>query len=70
MACQLCAGATATESLKILLGRGPVRIAPKGYRFDVYRNKLALTWRPGGNRNPLSRLAIAIGRRQLGLNLN
>lgn len=67
MACQLCAGAAATESLKILLGRGPVRMAPKGYHFDVYRNKLALTWRPGGNRNPLNRLAIAIGRHQLGL---
>jgi molybdopterin/thiamine biosynthesis adenylyltransferase len=67
MACQLCAGVAATESLKILLGRGPVRIAPKGYHFDVYRNKLALTWRPGGNRNPLNRLAIAIGRHQLGL---
>lgn len=70
MACQLCAGAAATESLKILLGRGPVRIAPKGYHFDVYRNKLALTWRPGGNRNPLNRLAIAIGRHQLGLDLH
>jgi molybdopterin/thiamine biosynthesis adenylyltransferase len=67
MACQLCAGVAATEALKILLGRGPVRTAPKGYHFDAYRNKLELTWRPGGNRNPLQRLAIAFAKHKLGL---
>lgn len=67
MACQLCAGVAATEALKILLGRGPVRAAPRGYHFDAYRNKLALTWRPGGNRNPLQRLYIALAKRKLGL---
>lgn len=67
MACQLCAGVAATEALKILLGRGPVRAAPKGYHFDAYRNKLALTWRPGGNRNPLQRVLIALAKRKLGL---
>jgi len=67
MACQLCAGVAATEALKILLGRGPVRAAPRGYHFDAYRNKLALTWRPGGNRNPLQRLFIALARRKLGI---
>ena len=67
MACQLCAGVAATEALKILLGRGSVRVAPRGYHFDAYRNKLALTWRPGGNRNPLQRLLIALAKRKLGL---
>lgn len=67
MACQLCAGVAATEALKILLGRGPVRAAPRGYHFDAYRSELALTWRPGGNRNPLQRLAIAMAKRKLGL---
>jgi molybdopterin/thiamine biosynthesis adenylyltransferase len=67
VACQLCAGVAATEALKILLGRGPVRAAPKGYHFDAYRNKLALTWRPGGNRNPLQRVLIALAKRKLGL---
>ena len=67
MACQLCAGVAATEALKILLGRGSVRVAPRGYHFDAYRNKLALTWRPGGNRNPLQRLFIALAKRKLGL---
>ncbi|HWJ94108.1 MAG TPA: ThiF family adenylyltransferase [Telluria sp.] len=65
MACQLCAGIAATEALKILLRRGKVLAAPWGVQFDAYRNKLARTWRPGGNSNPLHRLAIAIGMRQL-----
>jgi hypothetical protein len=63
MACQLCAGIAATEALKILLKRGAVRAAPHGMQFDAYRNKLAHTWRPGGNNNPIQRLAIMIGKR-------
>lgn len=65
MACQLCAGMAATEALKILLGRGKVRAAPHGLHFDAYRGKLVKTWRPGGNNNPIQRLALAIARRQL-----
>lgn len=65
MACELCAGIAATEALKILLGRGKVIAAPRGVHFDAYRNKLTRTWRPGGNRNPLQRLAIAIAKWQL-----
>lgn len=67
MACQLCAGVAATEAMKILLGRGSVRAAPRGYHFDAYLNKLAFTWRPGGNRNPLQRIFIALAKRKLGL---
>lgn len=67
MACQLCAGIAATETLKTLLGRGQVRAAPRGYHFDAYRNKLALTWRPGGNRNPLQRFFIMLAKYKLGL---
>ena len=67
MACQLCAGVAASEALKILLARGKVWAAPHGIQYDGYRNKFAHTWRPGGNSNPINRLAIAIARRQLGL---
>lgn len=67
MACQICAGVAASEALKILLGRGKVWAAPHGIQFDGYRNKLAHTWRPAGNRNPINRLAIAIAKRQLGI---
>lgn len=65
MACQICAGVAATEALKILLGRGRVLAAPHGLQFDAYRGRCARTWRPGGNRHPLQRLALALGRRFL-----
>jgi molybdopterin/thiamine biosynthesis adenylyltransferase len=66
IACDLCAGIAATEALKILLRRGPVRAAPRGVHFDAYRQRLVHTWRPWGNRNPVQRLAIRIAMRQLG----
>ena len=67
MSCMLCAGVAGTEALKILLGRGRVLAAPHGIQFDAYRNQLSHTWRPGGNRNPLNRLAIAITKHMLGV---
>jgi molybdopterin/thiamine biosynthesis adenylyltransferase len=66
MACQICAGLAATEALKLLLGRGKVRAAPWGHQYDAFRNRLAVTWRPWGNANPIQRLALWIARRQLG----
>jgi hypothetical protein len=65
MACQICAGMAATEALKILLGRGHLRAAPTATQFDAYRGRLVRTWRPGGNRHPLQKAAIALARRQL-----
>lgn len=65
MGCQLCAGVAATEGLKILLGRGKVLAAPHGLQFDAYRNKFVHTWRPGGNSNPLQRVALSIGLQQI-----
>ena len=65
MGCQVSAGVAASEALKILLGRGRVLAAPHGVHFDAYRNKLVRTWRPGGHRHPLQRLAIAVGLRML-----
>ncbi len=67
LACQLCTGVAAGEAVKILLGRGKVWGAPHAIQFDAYRNRLVHTWRPGGNRHPLNRLAIAIAKRQLGI---
>lgn len=64
MSCDLCAAVAGTEALKILLGRGEVIAAPRGIQYDAYRNKCVRTWRPGGNRNPLQRIAIALARRQ------
>ena len=65
MACQICAGLTGTEVLKILLQRGRVLPAPWAQQFDGYRNRYVKTWRPGGNHNPLQRLAIHIAKRLL-----
>jgi molybdopterin/thiamine biosynthesis adenylyltransferase len=65
MACQMCAGLATTEALKVLLKRGELTVAPRGMQFDAYRGKLARTWRPGGHRNLLQRITLAIGRRQM-----
>jgi molybdopterin/thiamine biosynthesis adenylyltransferase len=67
LSCEACAAVAAAEAVKILLGRGKVWAAPHAIQIDPYRNKLAHTWRPGGNRHPMNRLAIWIAKRQLGI---
>ena len=56
LACQLCAGVAAAESLKVLLSRGGVRCAPAYSQFDAYRGLLrrGRLWR--GNRHPMQKL--------------
>lgn len=63
MACQLCAGVTGIEALKILLGRGQVRAAPYYQQFDGYRGAWVSRRLPGGNRHPLQRLKCHLGYR-------
>jgi molybdopterin/thiamine biosynthesis adenylyltransferase len=70
MGCELCAGFAATQVLKLLLERGKVLAAPWGQQFDAYMNRLRRTWRPGGNRHPLQRLAIYLGEKALAQQLN
>ncbi|SMC21010.1 Molybdopterin or thiamine biosynthesis adenylyltransferase [Desulfacinum hydrothermale DSM 13146] len=55
-ACQLCAAAAATEAVKILLGRGPLRPVPHYLQIDPYswtlrRGRLRL-----GNRHPAQKI--------------
>ncbi|WP_428828154.1 ThiF family adenylyltransferase [Azonexus sp. IMCC34842] len=69
-ACQLCAGVAAIETLKLLLGRSGVKLAPWGSQFDAYRMRYIRTWRPWGHRNPLQRLMIALVKAQLGRSSN
>jgi hypothetical protein len=64
-ACQLCAGVAAVETLKLLLNRGGVKLAPWGSQFDAYRMRYIRTWRPGGYRNPLQCLMHYLVRAQL-----
>ncbi|WP_119461387.1 ThiF family adenylyltransferase [Rhodospirillaceae bacterium SYSU D60014] len=61
MACQLCAGVTGVEALKILLGRGPVRAAPYYHHFDAFRGKWSIGRLPGGNRHPLQAIKRYLG---------
>ena len=64
-ACQLCAGVAAIETLKLLLGRKEIRLAPWGSQFDAYRMRYVHTWRPMGYKNPIQRLMRMLVRRQL-----
>jgi len=64
-ACQLCAGVTAVEVLKLALGRPGVKLAPWGSQFDAYRMRYVRTWRPGGAKNPAQRLMCYLVRKQL-----
>ena len=63
IACQLCAGVAAAEAIKILLRRGKVKCAPYGLHFDAYLNKYKHTWRPGGNRHFLQKMALKAARK-------
>ena len=65
IAVQLCSGVAAAQVLKLLLERGDVVAAPSGLHFDAYRNRLRRTWRPGGNRNPVQQLLLAVAKRRL-----
>jgi len=65
IAVQLCSGVAAAQVLKLLLHRGKVIAAPAGLHFDAYRNLLRRTWRPGGNRNPIQKLLLAVAKRRL-----
>ncbi len=49
-ACQLCAGLAATESVRILLGRGKVESAPYFHQFDPYTRKYIRGKLRNGNR--------------------
>ncbi len=69
MACQICAGAAGVEVLKILLNRGDVLAAPRGFQFDAYRNNLVRTWRPGGMSNPLMKMMLLLAKLKLKMDM-
>lgn len=64
-ACQLCAGVAAVETLKLVLARSGIKLAPWGSQYDAYRMRYTRTWRPGGHRNPLQALMRYLFRQQL-----
>lgn len=65
MGCELAAGVTGAEAVKLLLGRGPVYAAPYYTHFDAYRGKMVrgkLRW---GNAGPLQRLKLRLVHRMV-----
>lgn len=70
LACQLCAGVTAAEIVRILLGRGRVKAAPWYFQFDAYRHLLRQGYLWGGNRHPWQRLKRWWLRRRVGRLVN
>ncbi|MFP5409347.1 MAG: ThiF family adenylyltransferase [Gammaproteobacteria bacterium] len=60
MACQIAAGMAVTATMKLLLARGGVVCAPITTQYDAYLGRHYRSWRPGGYRNPLQKLAERI----------
>ncbi len=56
IACELCAALAATETVRIVSGRGGVRPAPHYLQFDPFTRSLRRGVLRGGNRHPLQRL--------------
>jgi molybdopterin/thiamine biosynthesis adenylyltransferase len=65
LACHLAAGVMATEAIKILLQRGPLRVAPRYQQFDPYRGRFVRGRLIGGNRHPLQQIKRWLIRKKL-----
>jgi len=59
IACQLCSGMAAAETLKIILKRGRIKFVPYYWQFDAYQNKFKIGKLYFGNKNPVQRLKKA-----------
>jgi sulfur-carrier protein adenylyltransferase/sulfurtransferase len=65
MACEICAGVTGVEALKILLDRGAVKAAPWFHQFDAYTGRFVSRRLPGGSRHIGQRLKRKLGLRMM-----
>jgi molybdopterin/thiamine biosynthesis adenylyltransferase len=65
MACEICAGVTGVEALKILLDRGGVKAAPWFHQFDAYTGRFVSRRLPGGSRHIGQRLKQKLGLRMM-----
>lgn len=64
LACELCAGVTAAQTAKILLGRGPIEAVPYYHQFDAYKCVYKKGRIARGNRNWLQRIKLALAYRE------
>ena len=65
LACHLCSGVAAAETVKVLLARSPIRPAPHFSQFDAYRGILRTGQLRWGNRSPFQRLKRRLLRKRL-----
>lgn len=56
IACQLCSSLAATETIRILLGKGKIKAAPHYFQFDPYLQVYKHGYLFWGNKNPIQRL--------------
>jgi molybdopterin/thiamine biosynthesis adenylyltransferase len=52
--------AVGSEVFKIILGRGPIKYAPRSTQYDFYFGKIKNNWLPWGNKNPKQKILIKI----------
>jgi molybdopterin/thiamine biosynthesis adenylyltransferase len=62
---QLASSLVGAEAVRLLLKRGPSRLAPRSLQFDAYRQRLVQGRLIAGNRGTLQRLKISALRRRL-----
>jgi molybdopterin/thiamine biosynthesis adenylyltransferase len=60
LACELCAGVTAAQVAKLLLGRGKIEAAPYYHSFDAYRCVYKKGRIRNGNGNWLQRIKLSL----------
>ncbi len=60
IACQICSGMAATESLKIILKKGPVKPVPYYVQYDPYLQKLRKGTLFMGNKNFLQKIKMKV----------
>lgn len=65
IACQLCSGVLSAEVIKIVTGKGQVRVAPYYQQFDAFRSCLKKGRMIGGSKNPLFKLKLFISKIKL-----
>ncbi len=63
VATKLCAGIAQSTVLKIVLQRGEIVCAPKGFHVDAYLNKAVTTYCPFGYKGWLQRLKLIIAKK-------
>jgi len=56
LSCTVCSSLTATETIRILTGKGMVRPVPHYTQLDLLRNKFKMGCIRGGGKNPIQKL--------------